>query len=223
MRRSLALARAINDTVNSILALCQLGYQLGASGDREQQTALLAEGLALARDIGYKAGIMTALSYLAQAAQVRGDLVQAEQYARECLALVRETGKIRNITFVLYTLGCIMRDQGNLTEAKRLFEEGLTLAQKIHYRLYIGWNLIGLATIAATERKPLLAARLFGVAEGMLDNEMAANTDMRLTYERYVNAVRGQLDEQAFAAAWAEGQKVTPEEALEPPGSLQGK
>jgi hypothetical protein len=116
-----------------------------------------------------------------------------------------------------------VRDQGNLTEATHLFEEGLALAQKIHYRLYMGWNLIGLATIAASEGKPLLAARLFGVAEGMLDNEMAANTDMRSTYERYVNAVRGQLDEQVFAAAWAEGQKLTPEEALGLPDNFQGK
>jgi predicted ATPase/class 3 adenylate cyclase len=214
MKRSLALARQINGTVSTILALCQLGYQLGAAGDREQQAALLAEGLALARDIGYKAGIMTALSYLAQAAQHRGDLFQAEQYARECLSLVRETGKIRNITFVLYTLGCIVRDQGDLAEATRLFEEGFALAQKIHYRLYIGWNLIGLATVAAAAHNPMRAARLFGAAEGMLDNEMAANADMRSSYERYVNAVRSQLDENAFAAAWAEGQELTPEEAL---------
>lgn len=222
MRRSLTLAREINDTVGCILALCQLGYQLGASNDREQQTALLAEGLALARDINYKAGIMSALSYLAQAAQTRGNLVQAEQYARECLALVRETGKIRNITFVLYTLGCIVRDQGHLIEATCLFEEGLVLAQEINYRLYIGWNIVGLATIAAAEGKPRRAARLFGAAEGMLDNEMAANADMRSTYERYVNVVRSQLDEHTFAAAWTEGQRITPEEALDAQESPTG-
>jgi predicted ATPase/DNA-binding CsgD family transcriptional regulator len=215
MRQSLALAREINDRVNIVLSLCQLGYQIGVQGDRAEQTTLLEEGLVLAHDIGYKAGTMTALSYLAQAAQLGGDFTRAAQFAQECLALVRETGKIRNITFTLYTLGCIVRDQGNLRAATDHFKEGLALAQQIRYPLYIGWNLVGLATIAAIEHRPWQAAHLFGATEDMLANEMRANPHIRGIYEQYLNEVRSQLGEETFVSAQAKGREMTPEQILE--------
>lgn len=59
------------------------------------------------------------------------------------------------------------------------------------------------------------AALVFGAAE-VLREEIKAPRPVahRADYERRVAAARAQLDEAAFATAWAEGQEMTPEQAL---------
>ena len=65
------------------------------------------------------------------------------------------------------------------------------------------------------DEAPERAARLWGAAEA-LRQSIAARTApaARATRERLMAAAREQLGEAAFAAAWAEGQEMTMEQAL---------
>jgi DNA-binding CsgD family transcriptional regulator len=73
----------------------------------------------------------------------------------------------------------------------------------------------------ATTGDALWAARLWGAAESLRE---AIGRPMppvyRAEYERSVAAARAQLGEKAFAAAWAEGRTMTPEQALETRGAV---
>jgi hypothetical protein len=58
---------------------------------------------------------------------------------------------------------------------------------------------------------------LLSAAETLLDSiglSLAAWPEVRTDYERYLAAVRAQLDEATFAAAWAGGCTLTLEQAI---------
>jgi len=62
------------------------------------------------------------------------------------------------------------------------------------------------------------AARLLGATEAVreaIQIGLSAAYPDRIEYDRYVAAVRAQLDEAVFAAAWAEGRALTLEQAIE--------
>ncbi len=64
-------------------------------------------------------------------------------------------------------------------------------------------------------RQPGRAARLFSAAEALLD-AIGAHLEPadRVEFDRNVTAARAQLDEVAFAAAWAEGRTMNLEQAI---------
>ena len=66
-----------------------------------------------------------------------------------------------------------------------------------------------------SQGEPTWAARLWGAAEALRETMGTPISPVyRADYERSVAAARAQLGEQAFAAAWAEGRTMTPEQAL---------
>ncbi len=82
---------------------------------------------------------------------------------------------------------------------------------------HVGWNLIGLASVAAAEKQPVRAARLLGAAEMWINVDVSMNDVERADYTGTVESVRGKLGEKIFTAAWAEGRSMTPEQALAAP------
>jgi ATP/maltotriose-dependent transcriptional regulator MalT len=210
---SLALARALGNRPALTKALYWVAQIQLTQGETERAVALLEESLALARERGDKPRIGTAQLTLGGLALSRGELAQAETCAQEMLALSREMGNKELTAMALALLGEIRRRQGDLAQARVFCTEGLLLAMEAGIRHALGWNLIGLAKVAADEGQPEQATRLFGAAEACLHPD-ALDPLERADYERAVERVREQLGEEAFAAAWAEGRTMTPEQAL---------
>jgi DNA-binding NarL/FixJ family response regulator len=80
---------------------------------------------------------------------------------------------------------------------------------------WMAWCLEGLAGVAAAQGQPARSARIFGTAEALRE---AVNGPRPLAHQadhqRRVAAARAGMDEAAFAAAWAEGRAMTPEQAV---------
>jgi DNA-binding CsgD family transcriptional regulator len=75
--------------------------------------------------------------------------------------------------------------------------------------------LEGLAGLVAAQGELVWAARLWGAAESLRDALSAPIPPVyRAEYGNAVAAARVQLSEKVFAAAWAEGRSMTPEQAL---------
>ena len=89
------------------------------------------------------------------------------------------------------------------------FEDSLALYREVGNEDGIAYCLAGLAGVAGAEGQPERAARLLGAAEALLE---ASGTHLiaadRAEYDHNVATVRAQLDEAAFAAAWAEGRAL---------------
>jgi ATP/maltotriose-dependent transcriptional regulator MalT len=175
---------------------------------------LLTESEILCRQLGSTWQLAYLLRQLGLIAWHQGNLAQAEAYTQEALALARELGDKSLIANTLQNLGYFASLQGDLKQAGACYREGLSLAQEIGNEVQMCWPLVGLASVAAAEGQPVRAARLFGAAETRLDVKVLMNNIEHAEYERVVQSARAQLGEKAFAAAWAEGRAMTPEQIL---------
>jgi DNA-binding NarL/FixJ family response regulator len=72
-----------------------------------------------------------------------------------------------------------------------------------------------MAQLALIAAQPALATQLFSASEALMNSIGAATPAFyRANQEQGVAATRAQLDEAAFAAAWTEGQIMTPQQFL---------
>ena len=76
--------------------------------------------------------------------------------------------------------------------------------------------LADLGRVAGNMGQPARAARLFGAAEAMHEaNGTRMEYADQIEHDRIVTAVREQLDDATFVAAWAEGRTMTLEQAVD--------
>jgi ATP/maltotriose-dependent transcriptional regulator MalT len=175
---------------------------------------LLEEGLALCREVGHKLGIARALSLLSEVFLQQSNAVKARLLLEESLRLFREGRDQWGIVESLSLLGRVEAREGNPAAARTLYKESLALARETGIK-NIAFCLEGLAGVVATRGELACAAKLWGAAEALREAIGAPIPPVdRAEYERIVAAARSHLGEKAFAAAWAEGRTMTPEQAL---------
>jgi predicted ATPase/DNA-binding CsgD family transcriptional regulator len=217
---ALALFRELGNIVGIAFSLIGLANLLFISqGDPAKVQALLEEGLALCRQVGHKNGTAWALGLLGEVFLQQGDTVKARTLLGEDVALSREIGN-RDIVWELIVLGRVAALEGDYTEARTLYEESLAIGRELVDNLSIAFSLEGLADVVVAQEDPVWAAQLWGTAEALRESMAAPIPPVyRAAYDRSVASAHAQLGEKAFAAAWAEGRAMTPEQAL----AAQGK
>ena len=135
----------------------------------------------------------------------------------------RELGGKGDVAESLDNLGHIARRQGDVAGARELYVESLSISREIGAKPAIAIALAGLGAVACSAQQPVMGVRLLGAAEALLESMGAVEDPVDLAeYEQGLAAAGAELDEEAFAAAWAEGQTMSLEEAinfaLQPPG-----
>jgi hypothetical protein len=119
------------------------------------------------------------------------------------------------LPWAYHSLGETALGQGHPDDAKRWLRLALTVSQLLTDQASIAWRLAGLGTAAALDEEPDRAARLWGAAERLRQAIGCRPAPAaRATYERAIALARAQLDEAAFAAAWAEGWAIPLEQAI---------
>jgi len=197
-------------------SLLELAWVLFISqGDPVKVHTLLEEGLALCREVGHKEGMSWSLYIRVEVFLQEGNAVKARTLLEEEMALSRELGHRQGPDESLFLLGKVQALEGDTAAARALFEESLVIGREMGDDLNIPSYLEGLADVVAIQGESLWTARLLGSAETLRE---ARGTPIppvyRASYERSVAAARDRLGEKAFAAAWAQGRTMTPEQAL---------
>jgi hypothetical protein len=135
-------------------------------------------------------------------AQAQGDYGAAAALHEE--ALERERGDRWGIAGALTNLGTTAAGQGDDRRAATLFGESLQISPDIGAR---GWVAAG--------RQPQRAARLGGAAAALREAVgMSVLPVQRAGHTQALQAVRGALGAEAFAAAWAAGETLPMEQAI---------
>lgn len=107
------------------------------------------------------------------------------------------------------------RRQGHFAQAKSLYRETIREWQKIGHRAAIAHQLECFAFIAKAQEDDERAARLIGAAEILRENINIPMMPMeRAEYDREVSDLRSNMDQVAFAKAWAEGRTLAMEQAI---------
>lgn len=195
--------------------LTMLGRAAVLRGDYAGARPFLEEGLAVRRELGTRRGIAQSLNLLGEAARAHEDYDRAKACYEESLVLYREVGAKLGLAATLHNLGHVALYRGNPREAAALFGEGLVLGQELGRRKLLAECLAGLAGVAARDGQAQRAARLFGAAETLLTAPGGGMDPVdRREHDRNLEIARGGLDERAFAAAWAEGQAMSGDQAI---------
>ncbi len=207
----------------------KLGDKLGATWSRnaaadwacrlqqyEKAEAYWNDSLAEARVGGWTRMILGAINGQGHLARLQGDYARAEAKYREVLAqyFSGQFGSFANI--ILNNLGHVVLRQGRPLEAAALFKECLQCRPVGPVGRDLPPPLTGLAGVMAREGHALAAARVIGGVDRVLrDNGDRLELEERLDYEAILADIHARLSDAEFAAAWAEGQAMTPEQLME--------
>jgi non-specific serine/threonine protein kinase len=213
---ALALSRELGDRANSAWALVYLGAHSTASPDEYREgIALCEEGLALFRELGDRSGMARALNILGELARLVGDYQRARTVYEECLAVFREAGDALREAIVLGNLSYIAQHQGDHGRAEALCKEAIVRLRELELRYPMAFFLAALAGPVAAKGDAERAACLLGAAEALREAMgIGLVPSDQFEVDRYVSAVREQLDEMTFEAAWAEGRAMSLEVAI---------
>jgi predicted ATPase/class 3 adenylate cyclase/DNA-binding XRE family transcriptional regulator len=208
LEESLALHRELGDTVGVSNDLNGLGDVACGQGDYLRALALYWESVALIQPMGHRAGLLWPLRNLGWMALVLGDDGRVQALLQEYVGWSRDKAALTSLAWLIHILGALVNAQGDAAQATALLREGLILQQQ--FGLFSAdESLEAFAGVAAGQNQPARAARLLGAIASMQRSSAA-----QAAYDHVVTTVRSQLDEAAFAAAWAEGQALSREQAV---------
>jgi len=210
----------------ALLILEQVGSQLNFpssmltmtawfSGDYEKVRSLyteVKERSSLLGDISTKSYAISSLGLLAIE---ENDLSQAQAYIEEALMLARELKSAIDITTCLNELGYVSYLQGNIKKFKQNFRESISFVNE-RDQLQKSELLCDLL-IPISDQTPENSARILGVIDSFQE-EIGLPTDpwaKRYRCDRAEAHARESLGDAAFESAFAEGQKMSLDEALD--------
>jgi predicted ATPase/class 3 adenylate cyclase len=203
---SLRLYQEMGEASISLVLTQDLALLTYHQGAFEEARVQFEAGLAAAQELGQKDLASATLNRLGELARLRGENEEAADMFEEGLALSREVQLKAEIPSFLKNLGHVARRRGDCEQARTLFAESLALQQEYGNKQGMAESLAGLASVAA---QPECAARLFAAVETLLDVVgVPLSPADRVDLDRSLAAVRAQLDQGAFAAAWTEGQAL---------------
>ena len=111
-------------------------------------------------------------------------------------------------------LSDIAADQGRLEDAVSLLVDGYRISRDLNEVLLIAADVCRFAHVLALAGRAVTATRVLSCSAALLDELGAMPAQAVSITEATLAAVRTDLDEAAFADAWAEGQALTADEAV---------
>jgi predicted ATPase/class 3 adenylate cyclase len=219
--QSLSIRRALGDEMGIAISLNNLGTLAHNQGQYQRAGALHEESLAIRRKLGDLRGIAGSLNNLATVAHEYGALDQARALFAEALSIERGAGNPWVTAVALSNLGQVAFDQGEYAQSRAYLVECLGIRRFLGDRLRLPDTLDSFASLAAVAGDTLRAARLWGASESLKKESGSPGTPAeRSRRDARIAAARGAGDEAAFIAAWAEGEAMAAEQAIE--YALQG-
>jgi predicted ATPase/DNA-binding SARP family transcriptional activator len=216
LEENLTLAREMRDQSGVAWALYSIGRAASARGDYERTAALMADCLTRFQALDDVEGCALAHWHLANVAAERGEYARAAALSEQSLSLGRQAGNEWVVAMALFLAGDVARALEQHERAIAMLKESLA-----HFRAFRSpWGIclvLSLAAAISVERgQPERGARLFGAEQALRDAiGYVMNVRWRPVHERDLASARVALGDEAFTAAWAKGEAMTREQAVE--------
>jgi predicted ATPase/DNA-binding SARP family transcriptional activator len=215
LAEAVQISRDVGDRQTCAMALNGLGHSLKDQGHYAPARARLEESLSIWQELGDRLGVANSIRDLADIARAQGDAARARQLFVESAGLYKDLQVVNQSAYPLRRLAYYALADGNAAQAAAQCLESLQINCQIKDPIGIAASVGGLAAVALEQRNKIRAARLFGAVEAILSGIVAPLLPAdRLEYERNVTALRAQLGEADFAAAWDAGRAMTIEQAI---------
>jgi len=178
------------------------------------------ESLALRCENGDEAGLANSLANLARVVEIQGDRVRATRLLEESLEVRQRLGDESGISQSLTALARIARKQQDDDRALALLCQSLTIFRKLGAKRGTAECLEGLAAVAMRKGHAASAVRLIAAANHLYeDSEFRPRPHDEADRQQTIELARARLGERDFAAEWAAGRSMWPDEVI---GQLLG-
>ncbi len=215
-QESLTVSRQLEDLPGVARVLDNLGLVARLQGDFSVARSLLEESLAMYRQQEDPRTIAMCLVNLAAVLAVQGNLAGARALLEESLIMHRRLQDPRSLSMCLLNIGSLTARQGNLIQAHAFLRECLAIQRQLKDIWLIAYSLGWLALVLQEEGRADRAIRLYAATESLRAAIGAPlNPPLKEARERSMNSARAAVGEGAFAIAWAEGQQMGWEQAVE--------
>lgn len=207
----LSFFREHGDTRDAAFSLLKLGTTAHFRGDHARATALLRESLSLYEAMGDKPGVANALDYLAYTAMSYPDAGDPGDLFEQSLSLSRQIEEPEYMASALFGLAYLAFFAGDIQRARSLIGESLALYRSLGLTGGVAMTVEGFAALSVVEGNKERAARLFAAADVAREAINAPRPpSYGPVYDSIVSVVRAD-----FPDAWAEGQALTLDEAVD--------
>jgi non-specific serine/threonine protein kinase len=213
LQESLALYREVDDphgTVRALLSQARLKVELARYPEAE---VLAREAIDLARDTPTM--LKHAYLYLAMALYGQGRWAAARELFHQSLEEDRRMGRRSSLVTYLHLMGLAECDEDRPDLARGHFAECMTIAMEIGARSSIIDSLEGIAGVAAATGAPIRAARLWGAADALRQEDGCPRSIREnMIVDRQVKRVHSTLTTDEFNEAWNQGRAMTLDDAV---------
>ncbi len=195
--------------------LSELGFFLLMDGQVDAAQKFLDESNLLFQELNMKEASNFLLSAYGQIALRRGDYELARTYFQEDVRINNKLGHRISYLWAVSRLGFAELRAGNIAEARQIFAETAQNFQKDESRIGVVYSLEGMSSLYIAVGKAGPAARLIGWADAT--REIIGDTRPKLEQsdvDKVIMACITKIDEAAFSDMYAEGKKMTLDEAM---------
>ena len=215
LEECLALSKAIEDAWLTAFALFMLGVVAEDTGDFERAIPLQEDAHRRFLELGDRANAALSMTHLGIVAWGAGDLDAAIPRLEAALQAQRELNDTWAASVSLSYLGFAACDRQQFDHAAAYFTESLVMRWGMRTQEEVAHGIANFATLAAALGQYHRAARLFGAAAAEREAiHLMLQEPERSRYARAVDDTRHHLPDDAFTAAWEEGRRLTPEQAV---------
>lgn len=176
---------------------------------------MMEESLAFARELNDRRLISIRLTGLGEIARQQKDYEAARTYYEEALTIARQESSKYLIPVYTFNLASAASLQGNYRSALSYALESLEVSEELGDKISMGdaLNIFGALAVKAGEVEK--AARLWGAAQAIYDATgfRLEKVDQELN-DSYMTEARAAIGDEAFEAAFREGQTMRLKNAL---------
>jgi hypothetical protein len=220
LEEGVALARQVEDRWPLALCLVRLAGAL-AGTDVAAARRTREEGVRVARSVGDKSVLSQGLEGLAPLYWQEGNLTAAASVAEEALAEARAIGSVTQVFLSMWMLMFTSCLQGDLAKAREYCVQALAYSRETGASQWTFLGIGGLGVVACFDGQSERGVRLLAASETYLRQRgldlsklPGARVPSFMILGQAQQKARAQLGTAAFDLAWAEGQQLTPEQAL---------
>jgi predicted ATPase/DNA-binding CsgD family transcriptional regulator len=214
-RKSVALFRRVGDHIyaaNALFIMAQRSIYAGIGDDAVHEW--LTESRALAEAAGSVGDQTHATVGFAQLAWLRGDHDHAAQLMEECLPTLRRLGDQRCTGRALCMLGERAIEQRQLARAEELLRGSVEATALAGQSFVLVSALEALASAVYAQGRARSAAVLLGTADRARESVSASMRAIEPSSEELRRSLTRNIGAAAFEAAYGEGGRLSPKQAL---------
>jgi len=215
LEESLALWQCEGDASETSILMERLGMTLFHLGERDNACDLIGRALTMSHELGDVIMVGYCRLSLGQIVHVQGELGRAGEYYVACRTSWDGVGYEQGIAEVAGYMGDLALDMGDLASAREHYADGLQRSWACGDKRGSAHCWEGMAILAVVDGDPEHALHLGGAAAALRHACSAAlPPSSRARLVGSLDRARRVLGQAAAETAWAEGQAMTPDEAM---------